>query len=134
MTLITCYWIVTFCFLCGLLNCIHSFFFSWLSYDFYIFLFFAYTTYLGQIYYLDSLHMYKSTPETQSVSYICNICVVNTCVIHMFYTCNTPITPHMYYRDSPSTRNYYYESYQRWLYLSTTIACLMWSESTSSEL
>ncbi len=27
-----------------------------------------------------------------------NTCVADTCVIHMFYTCNTPKTPHMYYR------------------------------------
>ncbi len=29
-----------------------------------------------------------------------NTCVANTCIIHMFYTCNIPKTLHMYYRCS----------------------------------
>ncbi len=27
-----------------------------------------------------------------------NTCIADTCIIHMFYTCNTPKTLHMYYR------------------------------------
>ncbi len=27
----------------------------------------------------------------------CDTCVADTCIIHIFQTCNTPETPHMYY-------------------------------------
>ncbi len=38
-----------------------------------------------------------STHVLYVYKYRYNTCVADTCVIHMFYTCNKPKTPHMYY-------------------------------------
>ncbi len=48
------------------------------------------TTCLIQVY---VLNMYYICRNTQ-----CNTCVADTCVMYMFYTCNTHKIPHMHYR------------------------------------